>query len=387
MTISNDDLHDMSDDELEAAFKSAKAEQESGVEAFDEPEEPTETEEPVEDLDVVEDEDSTEDVEDEDSLQDEESAEESEEVEEEENADTDDEGEEGEKPADTPAVDEAPKKHVFKANGKEYEFTAEEITAQFPKVFGQAMDYTKKLQTIQPWRRTIDALEQASLSHKDVNLMIDVLKGDKDAIAEVIQRTGVDTLEIDPETASYKETNYGRSDSELAVVDVLDSIKDDPEYAVTHKILASEWDEESWASMSSDPIKIKQLHHDVKSGMYAKLQPAAEKLSLYDGGRKTALEYYMDAASNYFAAEERTKNLARQQELQESENARLAATQTQVANATRQQQKREAVKQDASRRKAAAPSGRASARGTVTDYLSASDEDFDEWYNKLSENE
>lgn len=383
MTVSNDDLHDMGDDELEAAFKAAKAEQESGQDSFEDTQEDTQEVDETSDeaIDDTSEEDSQDEVPEDELDEDTEQEDEGE-------GDQADESETTETPAvQTPPADAAPQKHVFKANNKEYEFSQEEIIAQFPKVFGQAMDYTKKLQTIQPWRRTIDALEQASLNHTDVNLMIDVLKGDKDAIATVMQRTGVDTLDIDPETAAYKETNYGRSENELAVVDVLDSIKDDPEYAVTHKILASEWDEDSWAAMSSDPVKIKQLHVDVKSGMYAKLQPAAEKLSLYDGGRKTALEYYMEAAGNYYAAEDRQRTLARQQELRESEQAKAAATQTQVANAKQQQQKREAVKQDASRRKAAAPSGRATARGTVTDYLTASEEDFDEWYNKLSDSE
>ena len=67
--------------------------------------------------------------------------------------------------------------YKYKANGKEYEFTADEIMKRFPQVFGQAMDYTRKMQGIKPWRQTIDALEQAQLGHEDVNLMIDALRG------------------------------------------------------------------------------------------------------------------------------------------------------------------------------------------------------------------
>jgi hypothetical protein len=32
---------------------------------------------------------------------------------------------------------------VFKANGREFKFTQDEMLEQFPKIFGQAMDYTK----------------------------------------------------------------------------------------------------------------------------------------------------------------------------------------------------------------------------------------------------
>ena len=83
--------------------------------------------------------------------------------------------------------------HKFKANGKEYEITEDEMRQQFPKIFGQAMNYTQKMQSLSPWRKTIDAMEQAKIKHEDVNLLIDVLKGDKAALASVIKKVGVDT--------------------------------------------------------------------------------------------------------------------------------------------------------------------------------------------------
>ena len=83
------------------------------------------------------------------------------------------------------------------------------------------MDYTKKMQALKPWRQSIDALESNGLSHEDVNLMIGVLKGDKDAVAAVLKRTGVDALELDVEQSRYVPKDYGRDDKALAVKDVL----------------------------------------------------------------------------------------------------------------------------------------------------------------------
>lgn len=383
--MSVDTLYDMSDEDLEDAFKAAKAEMSEGLDSF------TTDEVVEEDLDTSVD-DGGQDDEDIIDDQEEELEEEGDDQGEEETSAEDDSEEDT--PADkAPSEEEedgaptavAPTRHTFKANGREYEFTEDEMRQQFPRIFGQAMDYTKKLQTIQPWRRTIDAIESAKLNHQDISLMIDVFKGDKNAIAEVLKRTGVDTLDIDTEESVYKAKEYGRSEGELAIVDVLDGIKDDPEYNVTHRVLTRDWDEASWAVLSRDPVKIQQLHTDVRSGTYDRLQPIAEKLRVYDGARRSNLDYYMMAAREYYSNQEQER--LQEQARQLAEREKQLSSQTQVANAKQQQQKREAGKQDASRRKAASPSGRASARTTVTDYLGASDEDFDEWYKRLSERE
>jgi hypothetical protein len=147
----------------------------------------------------------------------------------------------------------------------------------FPKIFGQAIDYTKKTQAIKPWRKTIDAIEQAKLNHDDINLAIDVLRGDKNAIAEIIKRNGIDTLDLDTENSKYIPKDYGRDDTTLEIKDVVERISADREYETTHRILSKEWDENSFKELTKTPELIEALHVDVKTGMYAKVQPIAEK--------------------------------------------------------------------------------------------------------------
>ena len=164
------DVWDLSDEELEAAFQAAKAEMGSPDTAY---EEEREEETEHEDLEQpVDDEDSDDDA-DMDASEDEA---------EDDGSDVDDDTPDGEDAdaEEEPETEEEPKqaevqpiqKHKFKANGREYEFTEDEVREQFPKIFGQAMDYTKKMQALKPWRKTIDAIEGAQLSHDDVNLMI-----------------------------------------------------------------------------------------------------------------------------------------------------------------------------------------------------------------------
>lgn len=381
MDVNDDNLWDMSDEELESAFKEAQASDNS-------PETAIEEDLDIADSDVSEDEVAEEFEEDTEKVDD--SPEQSEEV----SDDSDDhdpssdEGEDSDVPDEVEGDDTAeesdkteelvPQVHKFKANGRDYEFTSEELVEQFPKIFGQAMDYTKKMQTIKPWRKTIDALEGAELSHEDVSLMIDVMKGDKDAITEVLKRTGVDTLDIDTEKdSSYVPKSYGRDANAIAMQDIVNDISNDPEYSTTKSILSEGgWDEKSWSVISENPEMVRLLHQDVKTGMYATLQPVAEKLKVFDGGKKSDLEYYKEAAANHFTAVAKQEAAQKEQEAKE-EQERLAQVKAQA-------QKRTAVKEASVKRKAAAPTKVASGGNKVIDYLDT-DEAFEEWYKKLQD--
>ena len=375
MAYTDEELYSMSDEELAAAFKDAKSDYtDESVE--DSVEEAEYVEQPVDDEDSDDDASANDEVE-------EEANEETEATDDgEPDEGTDDQADDTTEVEDKTAKDVQPvtnQPYVFKANGKEYSFSEDEVKAQFPKIFGQAMDYTKKMQAMKPWRKTIDAMEQAKLSHNDVNLMIDVLKGDKDAIAEVIKRTGVDALELDTEDSKYVAKDYGRDDATLALRDVIDEISGDPEYETTHKILANEWDDTSWKRLSSDPEMIKLLHIDVKNGMFQRLQPIADKLKTYDRGSKSDLEYYGEAARQYAyetqqaqrATDERNINEARTREL----NA-VRANQQKVVN----------TKEAAQARKAATPVKKTAGVKKVVDYLDDSDEEYDKWYKEKIQN-
>lgn len=378
------DIYDMSDEELEQAFRAAKEELSAAGETTSQ--ENFEDDNQEQDLQTTDFDDNSEDEDegtgttsDESNDEEEQGTEEAETEKEQDTAveTTEDVPEKG-KSTTAPAV------HKFKANGKEYEITEDEMRQQFPKIFGQAMNYTQKMQSLSPWRKTIDAMEQAKVKHEDVNLLIDVLKGDKAALASVIKKVGVDTLDINlDEGDTYQAKEYGRDTKVLDLQDVINSINTDPEYSVTHKIISSEWDDASWNVLSNDPEKVRLLHVDVKNGTYAKLQPIAEKLRVFDGARRSDLDYYLQAASEYFTREEQTRFQQQQTELQAREEA--LKTQSRTVAATQQQNQRNATVQAASRRKAAAPTGRSVSKPSTINYLDTSDEAFEEWYKKLEE--
>lgn len=426
MATHEDDLWDMSDEDAEAAFKEAKAQAnspETGVENDAEAAEAAEALAAEEAAAAAADEDNDEegdatvdpdlDVENTDGKEQPDanatdsdhdaSAElDADKADADKSTDTDAENPDG----DTKAVDaesekaepekgeeQPPRNYSFKANGKDYNFSSEEIVDQFPKIFGKAMDYTKKMQAIKPWRKSIDALEEAKLTHEDVSLMIDVLKGDKTAINAMLKRTGVETLDLNAEEdGEYVAKDYGRDADALAIDDVIQTISQDVEYKQTQNILSKEWDQKSWETMSKDPEKIRLLHDDVKTGMFDTLSPIAEKLKLYDNGSKSDLEYYGQAAQQHFKATADQKaiqdqKVAKQAEAEASTAAAakiVADNAAKIAKAKTDAAKRKTDAAASEKRKAAAPAktGASDVKGLLGD----SDEDFDEWYKKLQEN-
>lgn len=384
--MTDDKLYSLSDEELERAFLDAKEnEQYSDV---DEPvTESTDTYE-EEDIEIMEQPDELdEDSVDEGATDDEVTTEtESTEVtaQPDEEVATEDEDPIEDVESEEDINDEIAQKEqqelVFKANGREFKFTQDEMLEQFPKIFGQAMDYTKKTQAMKPWRKTIDAIEQAKLGHEDINLMIDVMKGNKEAIAEVLKRTGVDSLEIDTENSKYTPNDYGRDDKALAIKDIVEEISVDKEYEITHRVLSKEWDEKSFREMTEDPDLIRLLHVDVKTGMFDKVQPIADKIKVLDRGSKTDLEYYRLASIELAQQQQEANRIAYEAERQKQEREARLARQVEIDRVKKTQERQKEVAVKAVERKAATPTTRKVPTSKVVDYLDNSDEAFEEWY-------
>jgi len=360
------DILDMSDEELEAAFKAAKADSRSPETDVEEDSDEIETEEFDTEQPAEQDSDDN-----------------SEEVD---GAEAEKEESKDEPTEEVKAEETEPQKaqkRKYKANGKEFEFSDDEIFDQFGKVFGQAMNYTQKMQAMAPFRGMIDTLKEQGVSQEDLNLMVDVLKGDKAAAAAMLRRTGIDALELEEDAgAKYQPKNYGRNETELAIQEIVEEIGNDPEYKVTYHVVEKEWDDKSRQVFAKNPALIKELHIDVKNGVFDKVSPMALKLKVLDGGRKSDIDYYIDAGKVYYAEVNEQRQY---EEKAKATAAALDAEKQKVAQVKAQEAKRNEVKSVADKRKAAAPtSTRAGKQGNV-DFLSDSDEDFEKWYKELQD--
>ena len=383
----DNEINELSDAELEAAFKAAKAE--AGVPVTIEDtlvDDETYNDEVVDELeqpDVDSDDDTSANKEDEKEVEEDSETEE----------DNLDEGAKADKEQPKATEDKSdevvqPTQEILKvkANGQEYEFTLDEMKSQFGSIFAKAQDYTKKTQALKEYRRTIDIVQNAGLSDNDLNLFADVLKGDKDAIAAVLKRTGVDALDLDVENVNYAPKNYGRNDTELAIKDIVDDISADKEYVITHNILEKQWDSRSREKFIEDPNMIKGLHIDVKSGLYDKLNPIMQKLKIYDGAARSDLDYYFMAHQQYMDSQREASSKVKKAELARIENQAKATEAEKVSTVKAKIAQQVATKEASVKRKAAAPTKKTAGTSKIN-YLNddPSDEEVEEWFKNIKQ--
>ena len=242
--------------------------------------------------------------------------------------------------------------YKIKANGKEFEMTLDELKQTASK----GMDYLKKTTALKPYRTMIAAMEENKVSPEDINLLIDLKKGNKEAIAKLIKENEVDVYDL-PEANDYKPQEYRQSETALEMKEVLSTISKDAEFSRTSEIYNA-FDEQTKAFLNEDPSRIVGLHNDVKTGVFDKVLPLAEKKAMIDGYNAPFLQYYLQAGQEILNANNKPIQTEQKQYVPPENRANKIA--------------------------AGLPSSRGDKK-TVIDYLDEeiSDEDFKEWYSKL----
>jgi len=135
-------------------------------------------------------------------------------------------------------------------------------------------DYHSKMKTLSPNLKMVSMLEKEGLLDQGkLNNLIDLSKNNPKAIAQLIKQSGIDPLDIDTgEEITYKPNDYGISDKEFKLNQVLDDIKSSPSYDKTLRIVGRDWDSESKALISDNPEIISIINDHVNSGVFDKVQ-------------------------------------------------------------------------------------------------------------------
>lgn len=343
ITKDESDLYDLSDSELEQAYKSA-----------------TRLEQPI---DEPVQEDSNNDVDTEKDVDDEETQED---LDEDENTQTtesdkdDDPLENDTKDTQESADDEESIKesnqevYRIKANGTEFDFSIDELKLLAPK----AMDYTKKMQEIAPHRKSIEVMKSNNITLDDLNLFIEARNGSKGAIAKLMQSSNIDALDIDMDSGNtFTPKDYSPDDTQIAIRDIISKYGSEPEFKVTQEVVDTQWDSSSRQVLRNNPEFIELLHSDIKSGMYDQLSPIMAKLKALDNSVKSDIEYYELASKQYYANQQAKPVI-----------------QTPTVQETKARNEKRKV--------AALP--KVNANKSVIDYLDEdNDENYDKWYKQV----
>lgn len=249
--------------------------------------------------------------------------------------------------------------YKVKANGQEFDFTLDELKMLAPK----AMDYTKKTQALAPYRRTIQAMEENGISPKDINLLIDMKKGNKEAFASFMKEQNIDAFDLPDESHNYVPNEYGKDPSVEQRDMVLKEIAEDRENLDRVKGALDNLDPESKSFLFENPNLLKGLHIDVKNGLYDKLMPQAIKYSALDGNTKPILEYYKMASIDYANAMQQAQ--AREEAIKNEKLVKTAKAKKEATLPT--------------------TSGKVGAK-QILNYADIDDDDYNRWYKNKVEN-
>ena len=245
----------------------------------------------------------------------------------------------------------------FKANGKEITpKSVEDIIS----LMQMGANYTKKMQLMAPMKKVVQSLDNAKIDEQELNFLIDVSKGDKEAIKQLLIKHKIDPLEIDLDgDNTYSPRNNIASDEDVEFNDTLMDIHDS--LPKIQEILNNTWDDKSKKAILKDPRLMRALHEEVQMGRFDEVQKRLEAEKTFGRYKGVSdVDAYIDLVSKM--EQERMK------------------TKTQPETPT----KTESTKRIPDKSKAAPTKGKTSKSSsslTAKDLLSMSDDEF----NKLSE--
>lgn len=182
----------------------------------------------------------------------------------------------------------------FKANGKE--ITPRNLD-DVVKLMQMGANYTKKMQTLAPVKRAYESLNKADIKEDDLNFLIDIHKGDVEAIKQLLQRHKIDPIDLDLESNSYKANRKNiASDEDVEFSDVLRDV--DSSLPKIQEILNNKWDEASKQKLVRDPKLLRALHEEIELGRFDEVQARVElekTFGRYQG--YSDLEAYIDVVT------------------------------------------------------------------------------------------
>ena len=155
----------------------------------------------------------------------------------------------------------------FVANGKKHQFTDAQHLVRAAQM---GLGYNKKMQELAPYKGIIRTLKESQFdSDERMQLLADVIKGDKAALNAFIKEVGIDPLDIASETEElkYQPVNLLPTQAELTFEDKGQELRSTPEgVAVLSEM--NQWDDASIGAFMHTPAAFDILVEDKASGLF-----------------------------------------------------------------------------------------------------------------------
>lgn len=168
----------------------------------------------------------------------------------------------------------------FKANGKEI---APRNADEVIKLMQMGANFTKKMQEIAPYRKTLVSLEKLDLLDEGkLNYLIDLYNKKPEAIKKLLQDSEYDPMDMDYDDGTsqpdYVPSNHFISDAEVRFDEVLDHVQSMPGGDETLNVVHNTWDKESKKVLWESPELLEAIHTQRQNGIYDQITQEVERM-------------------------------------------------------------------------------------------------------------
>lgn len=170
--------------------------------------------------------------------------------------------------------------------------------------------FHKRMAQIKPVRKIGKMLENNDLLNEDkVNFLIDLSKGDPEAITKLIKDNGIDPLDLDVKSdTEYKSKAYNASDLEVDLQDTLEGIQDTDSGKRLLDVVSNKWDAASRQTMAKHPSLFNVINGHIEGGFFDQITAKVESeraLGRLDG--LSDLEAYHQVGEQMFSKQQQTQ--------------------------------------------------------------------------------
>jgi len=157
----------------------------------------------------------------------------------------------------------------IKANGKTIELRTPEEAIQLMQ---QGANYTQKMQALAPHRKMLTMAQNNGIDEDKLSFLIDLDKGNPEAIQKLLKDKSVDVLNIDTESEpTYLGGNHKVSDNDVAFQTNLIELSSTSEGKETLQAINSTWDDASKEVLWGEPALMTVIHDQRENGIYDRI--------------------------------------------------------------------------------------------------------------------
>ena len=168
----------------------------------------------------------------------------------------------------------------FNANGTQIKVDSVEEAIQLMQM---GANYHKKMHNLKPYMRFIKALESKQLLNDDkMNHVIDLMSGDKKALAKLLADANIDPLDVQTdESTEYSPVKHVESESTANLNEVLAEVQHLPAFKDTMDIVTTQWDSSSKEELGKHPERIKVLIAHKENGTFDLITAEVARMRLF----------------------------------------------------------------------------------------------------------